>query len=100
MTGEEESAQSFGLRLHAYVLMDNHYHLLLETPRSNLSSAMHWLNVSYSVWFDRRHQQLGHLFHVPGAVQSDCRGNRRALGPGAKTVCVRILAHSASHRPT
>jgi putative transposase len=43
------------------VLMDNHYHLLLETPEPDLSRAMHWCNVSYSVWFNLRHQRSGHL---------------------------------------
>ena len=52
----------FGVKVHAYVLMDNHFHLLLETPEANLSQAMQWLNVSYSVWFNRRHDRAGHLF--------------------------------------
>lgn len=52
----------FSLRLHAYVLMSNHYHLLLETPEANLSRAMQWFNVSYTVWFNRRHGRCGHLF--------------------------------------
>ena len=52
----------FGLRLHAYVLMDNHYHLLVETPEANLSHAMQWLGVSYTMWFNRRHRRCGHLF--------------------------------------
>jgi REP element-mobilizing transposase RayT len=51
----------FRCRLHAYVLMENHYHLLLETPEANLSRAMQWLNVSYTVWFNRRYQRSGHL---------------------------------------
>jgi putative transposase len=51
----------FRCRLHAFVLMDNHYHLLVETLEANLSSAMQWLNVSYSVWFNRRHQRVGYL---------------------------------------
>jgi hypothetical protein len=42
--------------------MDNHFHLLIETPEANLSRAMQWLNVSYSVWFNRRHNRAGHLF--------------------------------------
>jgi len=50
-----------GVRVHAYVLMDNHYHLLLETPEANLSRAMHWLNAGYCVWFNRRHRRSGHL---------------------------------------
>ena len=53
--------ERFQLRIHAYVLMDNHYHLLTETTAPNLSQAMQWLNVSYTVWFNRRHQRAGHL---------------------------------------
>src|SRR2546422_2630269 len=60
--------ERFGTRLHAYVLMPNHYHLLLETPEANLSRAGQWLNVSYSVWFNRRHTRSGHLFQ--GRFQS------------------------------
>src|SRR6267154_1141647 len=56
-----EATERFGIRIHAYVLMDNHYHLLVETPEANLSRAMQWLNVSYSVWFNRRHDRAGHL---------------------------------------
>ena len=43
-----EWVRLFGVRLHAYVLMDNHYHLLVQTPLANLSAAMQWLGVSYS----------------------------------------------------
>jgi REP element-mobilizing transposase RayT len=57
-----EMVSRFGVRLHAYVLMDNHYHLLLELLEPNLSRAAQWLNVSYSVWFNRRHARSGHLF--------------------------------------
>ena len=57
-----EAVQMFGWRLHAYVLMDNHFHLLVQTPEPNLGRGMHWLNVSYSVWFNRRHERSGHLF--------------------------------------
>jgi putative transposase len=52
----------FRVRLHCFVLMDNHYHLLLELTDTNLSRAVQWLNVSFSVWFNRRHQRSGHLF--------------------------------------
>ena len=54
--------ERFGTRIHAYVLMPNHFHLLLETPETNLSRTGQWLNVSYSVWFNRRHRRSGHLF--------------------------------------
>ena len=56
-----KAAQQFGIGVHAYVLMSNHYHLLVETPRANLSAAMQWVNVIYSVWFNRRHRRAGHL---------------------------------------
>jgi hypothetical protein len=42
--------------------MHNHFHLLLETPEANLSRSMQWLGVSYSIWFNRRHDRAGHLF--------------------------------------
>jgi REP element-mobilizing transposase RayT len=58
----EEMTGRFRLRLHGYVLMTNHYHLVAETPEGNLSRAMQWLNVSYSTWFNRRHRRSGHLF--------------------------------------
>ena len=57
-----ELVDRFDLRLHTFVLMDNHYHLLIALRRPNLSRAIQWLNVSYSVWFNRRHQRSGYLF--------------------------------------
>ncbi|HTS16977.1 MAG TPA: transposase [Verrucomicrobiae bacterium] len=57
-----ESVEQFGLALHAYVLMDSHYHLLVETPQANLSDAMQWLGVGYTVGFNHRHRRVGHLF--------------------------------------
>ncbi len=46
---------------HAYCLMGNHYHLLLETPEANLSRAMRQLNSVYSQGFSRRHRRPGHV---------------------------------------
>jgi putative transposase len=57
-----EAAERFELVIHAYVLMDNHYHLLLQTRQPNLSRAMQWLGISYTVWFNQRHRRSGHLF--------------------------------------
>jgi len=51
----------FAIRLHAYVLMANHYHLLVETVQADLSRALQWLNSSYSQYFNRRHRRSGHL---------------------------------------
>ncbi|MPZ78621.1 MAG: hypothetical protein GEU77_19135 [Deltaproteobacteria bacterium] len=52
----------FQLRLHCYVLMDNHYHLLVETPKAGLNRALRYLNGVYTQTFNRRHQRVGHLF--------------------------------------
>ena len=47
---------------HAWVLMDNHYHLMLETPGANLSLAMKHLNAVYTQRFNKKHHRTGHLF--------------------------------------
>ena len=57
-----EMILQFGVRVHAYCLMPNHYHLIVETPRANLSQALGWLQVTYTVRFNRRHRRSGHLF--------------------------------------
>ena len=49
-------------RLHAFVLMNNHEHLFVETPEPNLSAGMHLLNGSYTGYFNLRHRRVGHLF--------------------------------------
>ena len=58
----EKCVERFSVRIHTYCLMSNHYHLLLETPEANLSAAVHWLNGSYSTWFNIRRQRMGHVF--------------------------------------
>ena len=52
----------FGWHCHAYCPMDNHYHLLLETPRPTVSRGMRQLNGTYPQAVNRRHQRVGHLF--------------------------------------
>jgi len=52
----------FEAEVWSYVLMRNHYHLVLKPLRRNLSEAMQWLGVAYSVWHNRRHTRSGHLF--------------------------------------
>jgi putative transposase len=51
-----------GWHIHAYVLMGNHYHLLLETPEPNLVDGMRWLQGTYTKRFNGRHKLWGHLF--------------------------------------
>jgi REP element-mobilizing transposase RayT len=58
----QEGIERYKVVIHGYVLMDNHVHLLVQTPKANLSRWMHWLLVSQTVWFNKRHQVVGHLF--------------------------------------
>jgi len=60
LLGREVEQQ--GWRCYVYCLMDNYYHLLIETPEGNLVAGMHRLNGAYTQGFNRRHQRVGHLF--------------------------------------
>jgi REP element-mobilizing transposase RayT len=57
-----ENVESHHVRLYAYVLMPNHYHLLVETPRANLSSFMQQMNTSYTMYYNVKRQRVGHVF--------------------------------------
>lgn len=58
----KRTKERYGYLLHAYALMDNHYHLLIETPKANLSQIMQNVNTSYTVYINKRHKRYGHLF--------------------------------------
>lgn len=57
-----EACTRHGWRVHAYVVMRNHYHLALETPRPNLVAGMHWLQSTFATRFHRYRREHGHLF--------------------------------------
>ena len=57
-----QAVSRFGWLCHAYCLMDNHYHLLIETPKSNLSLGMRQLNGVYTQKFNRQNRLVGHIF--------------------------------------
>ena len=57
-----EAVQQFDLRLQVYCLMPNHYHLVVGTPRGNLSRGVGWLQATYTARFNARHRRSGHLF--------------------------------------
>jgi putative transposase len=54
--------ERFEIDLFAYVLMDNHYHLLFRTNRANLCRSMQWFGATYTKRFNLRHNRSGHLF--------------------------------------
>lgn len=58
----KKSHIKFEVVIHAYCLMDNHYHLLLETPQGNLSQVMHYIGSSYVQEYNRRKGCDGSLF--------------------------------------
>lgn len=58
----KESSRFFGIRIVSYCLMPNHYHLLMQTPKANLSRAMRHLNGVYTQRFNRLHKKDGPLF--------------------------------------
>lgn len=63
-----EATARYGWSLHGYVLMRNHYHMALETPKPNLVEGMHWLQSTIATRFNRFRQERGHLFQ--GRYQS------------------------------
>lgn len=57
-----EAGEKTGWQVHAFCLMSNHFHLVVETPRANLCAGMKWLLGTVTVRFNRRHKLSGHLF--------------------------------------
>ncbi len=58
----EEMHARFQIEMHAYVLMDNHYHLLIRPRERNLSKSMQWLGTTYTRRFNLSNKRFGHLF--------------------------------------
>jgi REP element-mobilizing transposase RayT len=56
------ATERYGAVIHAYCLMSNHYHLLLETPGGNLSQIMRHINGAYTTYFNIKRKRAGHLF--------------------------------------
>lgn len=55
-------AKEYKFNIHSFCLMDNHYHLLIENKKENLSSGMRQLNAQYASYFNKRHSRVGHLW--------------------------------------
>ena len=58
----EDSLKTYSVILYCYVLMENHFHLLIETPLANLSEFMRQFNITYTSHYNRRHKRVGHLY--------------------------------------
>jgi putative transposase len=57
-----EMCERSGIVIYSYVLMGNHYHLLVETPAGNLVAGMRWFQSTYTARYNARHRERGHLF--------------------------------------
>lgn len=57
-----ESTDTYQIILHGFVLMDNHWHLLAQTPLANISEFMRQFNITYTSHYNRRHHRVGHLY--------------------------------------
>src|SRR6184192_1365000 len=58
----DQACQKTGWQVHAFCLMANHFHLVVETPQANLVAGMKWFLGTYTSCFNRRHKLSGHLF--------------------------------------
>ena len=76
-----EACEKTGWRIHAWVMMNNHYHLLLETLEANLVAGMKWLQGTYTQRYNPRHEVFGHLFqgHYKAVVVEPEAGNYFAV---------------------
>jgi REP element-mobilizing transposase RayT len=55
-------AKKYAVTIHNYCLMSNHYHILLEISRENLSKYMRQLNMNYAIYFNKKYKRSGHLW--------------------------------------
>src|SRR5665213_603 len=62
LTTLAEACAKTDWQVHAYCLMNNHFHLVVETPKANLADGMKWLLGTYTARFNRKHRVFGHLF--------------------------------------
>ena len=58
----ESATRRYAALIHAYCMMDNHYHLMLETPSGNLPEIMRHINGAYTTYFNIKRKRSGHLF--------------------------------------
>ena len=75
-----EVCEKTGWQVHAYCLMNNHFHLIIETPEANLVFGMKWLLGTYTKRFNIRHKLCGHLFAGRYKALSDGTSARRGGG--------------------
>src|SRR4030067_3297732 len=56
------SSKIYNIKIFSHFLMENHFHLLVETPLGNLGEFMRHFNITYTGYYNRRHKRVGHLY--------------------------------------
>jgi REP element-mobilizing transposase RayT len=79
-----ELPERFGTEVHAFVLMDNHYHLLVRCRRTDLSETLRWLQTAYAIWFNWAYGRRGHVFQ--GRFKSVLIREERSLDAVARYI--------------
>ena len=87
-----------GWRVHAFVLMSNHYHLMIETPEANLVAGMRWFQTTLTVRYNRRHRLSGHLFQGRYSRAERDRPRESAARRAATEVAVNAVVVDAEER--
>lgn len=57
-----DSKEQYDFKLFAYVIMDNHYHLLIQTLNIPISKIMHQVNMKYAIYYNTKYERVGHVF--------------------------------------
>jgi putative transposase len=85
-----EACEKTDWQTHAYCLMSNHFHLLVETPQANLVPGMKWFLGTYTSRYNRRHKQFGHLFsgrYKALVVEGSGNGYLKTVGDYVHLTC-------------
>ena len=75
-----EAVKMTGWKVYAWILMDNHYHAVIETPEPNLVEGMKWIQNTWTRRFNNRHKVWGHLFDQMNRTGSNKKERREILG--------------------
>jgi REP element-mobilizing transposase RayT len=94
------ATERYGAVIHSYCLMNNHYHLLLETPGGNLSQIMRHVNGAYTTYFNVKRKRSGHLFqgrYKSILVEADSHAKELSRYIHLNPVRAKMVVHPKEH---
>jgi REP element-mobilizing transposase RayT len=92
-----DTVREHELKVHAYCMMPNHFHLLLRTVHANLSEGMHMLNANYCQHFNKRHRLTGHV--LQGRFHAVQIADEKQLLAVARYICLNPVRAKLVHDP-